>query len=152
MQSMAGTRQSRAAQGLRQAWGVDAGGYHRSTLLRARLSPFSKGGFCVCRSVDTERTASRFQSAFKSLSVRPYKQESPSLEGSIVCSVTWLPRSFVHSFTRSLIHSFTAPLFPGACCVPALCLVNWQSTGARALPQLWGLHPSWRHQAPKKCY
>ena len=73
MQSTAGTGQSKAAQGLRRPQVVDAGGCHLSTLLRARFSPFSKGGFCICHSVDTERTASQFHSTFKSLSVRPYK-------------------------------------------------------------------------------
>lgn len=140
MQSTAGARQSRAAQGLRRARGANAGGCHLSTLLRARFSPFSKGGLCVCHSVDPERTASQFHSTSK----RPYEQESPSLEGSPSvlspgCLIHLSTRSLAHSFIpslahphiiHSLIHSFTAPLFPGAC-VLALCLLNWQSTGAR---------------------
>lgn len=101
MQSMAGARQSRAAQGLRRAQGADAGGCHLSTLLRARFSPFSKGGFCICHSVDPERTASQFHCTSK----RPYE-----LGGTILCSVARLPHSFVYSLTRSLIHPFPRSL------------------------------------------
>lgn len=125
--------------------------------------PSQKGGFCVCHSVDPERTASQFHCTSK----RPYEQESPSLEGPSSVLSPRLPHSFVysltahsftpsphslthHSFPHSLLHRPAYFLGPGCPGTVLAELAVHRSQGH--FLSSGGLHPSWRHRAPKRCY